>query len=200
MLSQAKWGELDALVIDCPPGTGDVPIALVNILRAAVHHGSAQDGDAESLPLSVPDIRAVPIATPDPVDLEDVAKVLNFSHRAHLTMTGIIVNRAFFACEHCGYTTGGSGTDSGGRAVRGPANGTIDSIPRLHNVDALAQQYGLGIAGRIRCSQTVCEGGDKGLQLMTQLSADPAAEDMEGAFENILKASERLQRKVSEET
>lgn len=80
-LSDVIWGELDYLVLDCPPGTGDEPISAVQMLGAR----------------SV----AVVVTTPQDVALTDVEKSLNFCHEMKLPVVGLIENMSGFICPHC---------------------------------------------------------------------------------------------------
>lgn len=81
-LKDVEWGELDYLIIDSPPGTGDEPLAVCNLL----------EGNA----------RAVVVTTPQDVALNDVAKSLTFCEKLNLEVAGIVENMAGFVCPHCG--------------------------------------------------------------------------------------------------
>lgn len=80
-LADVAWGELDALVIDCPPGTGDEPLAVVQLL----------DGAA----------RAVVVTTPQALALNDVRKSLHFCERLDVPVLGLIENMSGWACPAC---------------------------------------------------------------------------------------------------
>mgnify|MGYP001319116883 FL=1 len=79
------WGELDFLVIDCPPGTGDEPLGLCQIVKG--------------------DKRAVVVTTPQEVAAADVRKSLDFCAKLSLPVIGIIENMSGFACPHCATVT-----------------------------------------------------------------------------------------------
>jgi ATP-binding protein involved in chromosome partitioning len=79
-LQQVEWGELDFLVIDLPPGTGDVVISLVQ---------------------TVPLTGAVVVSTPSDVSLQDARKALEMFHQVNVDVLGIVENMSHFTCPHC---------------------------------------------------------------------------------------------------
>jgi ATP-binding protein involved in chromosome partitioning len=81
MLREVNWGELDAIIIDMPPGTGDVQLTM-----------------AQQVPLS----GAVIISTPQDLALIDARKGLAMFQRVDVPVLGIIENMSFFICPHCG--------------------------------------------------------------------------------------------------
>jgi ATP-binding protein involved in chromosome partitioning len=80
-LANTAWGELDYLVIDLPPGTGDAQLTLV-----------------QSAPLS----GAVVVTTPQEVALEDVTRALRMFTRVEVPILGLIENMSWFLCDGCG--------------------------------------------------------------------------------------------------
>ncbi len=80
-ISDVVWGELDYLVIDAPPGTGDEPLT------------AAQ---------TVPDAKAVIITTGQDVALADVRKSINFCKAVNMEMLGLIENMGPYTCKCCG--------------------------------------------------------------------------------------------------
>jgi len=85
LLTDVAWGVLDYLVIDAPPGTGDEPLSVCQLLPNA-------DG-------------AVVVTTPQDVAATDVAKSLNFCDQLGFNVIGIIENMSGFVCPHCGEVT-----------------------------------------------------------------------------------------------
>lgn len=81
-LSDVYWGELDYLVVDCPPGTGDELISISQLLHGA-------DG-------------AVIVATPQDVALCDVRKSISFCRHVNLPVIGVVENMSGFVCPCCG--------------------------------------------------------------------------------------------------
>jgi len=80
-IQRAAWGKLDYLVVDCPPGTGDEPLSIVQILGKKA--------------------RAVILTTPQEVALIDVEKCVTFCRQLKLPIAGIIENMSGFICPHC---------------------------------------------------------------------------------------------------
>src|SRR5580700_7793925 len=79
-LQQVDWGELDYLIVDLPPGTGDVVISLVQ---------------------TVPLTGAVVVSTPSDVSLEDARKALEMFAQVNVEVLGIVENMSHFTCPHC---------------------------------------------------------------------------------------------------
>ena len=81
MLRDVEWGELDVLVIDMPPGTGDVQLTM-----------------AQQVPLS----GAIIVSTPQDLALIDARKGLNMFRKVDVPVLGIIENMSYFVCPKCG--------------------------------------------------------------------------------------------------
>jgi ATP-binding protein involved in chromosome partitioning len=81
MLREVAWGELDALVVDMPPGTGDAQLTL-----------------AQQVPLA----GAVIVSTPQDLALIDARKGLNMFRKVDVPVLGIVENMSYFLCPHCG--------------------------------------------------------------------------------------------------
>ena len=79
-LSQVEWGQLDYLVVDLPPGTGDVVISLVQ---------------------TVPLTGAVVVTTPSDVSLQDARKAIEMFKQVKVDIIGIVENMSYFVCPHC---------------------------------------------------------------------------------------------------
>ncbi len=97
-----KWGELDYLVIDLPPGTGDVQLALVETLPI---HG------------------AVIVTTPQNVALLDAHKALTMFQRLDVPVIGLVENMSEFICPSCGhhepiFATGGGSAMAASRKLK----------------------------------------------------------------------------------
>lgn len=81
-LAEVRWGELDVLVIDSPPGTGDEPLSIAQL---------------------IPDISgAVVVTTPQDVALLDSRKCLSFLNQLNVPTLGIVENMSGLVCPHCG--------------------------------------------------------------------------------------------------
>jgi ATP-binding protein involved in chromosome partitioning len=82
MLRDVEWGELDILVVDMPPGTGDAQLTM-----------------AQQVPLS----GAVIVSTPQDIALLDARKGLNMFRKVDVPVLGIIENMSLFICPNCGH-------------------------------------------------------------------------------------------------
>ncbi len=83
-LTGVEWGELDYLIIDLPPGTGDAQLTLV-----------------QTIPLT----GVVIVTTPQDVALVDARRAIKMFHEVKVPVIGIIENMSFFRCPHCGGKT-----------------------------------------------------------------------------------------------
>jgi len=84
-LKDVNWGHLDFLIIDSPPGTGDEPLSIVQLLENA-------DG-------------AIIVTTPQEVALSDVRKGISFCRNLNLPVIGVLENMSGFVCPKCGEMT-----------------------------------------------------------------------------------------------
>lgn len=79
-ISDVQWGELDFLVVDSPPGTGDEPMTVLK---------------------TIPDALSVVVTTPQEVSLSDVRKSINFLQYAKAPILGVVENMSGLICPHC---------------------------------------------------------------------------------------------------
>jgi len=84
-IKDVEWGELDFLVIDCPPGTGDEPLSVAQLIENI-------DG-------------AVIVTTPQELSIIDVQRSIGFCRRLNIPVLGVIENMSGFVCPHCGKKT-----------------------------------------------------------------------------------------------
>lgn len=84
LLQDVNWGRLDYFVIDSPPGTGDEPLSVVQLIKDL-------DG-------------AVIVTTPQDLALADVRKSIRFCEKLNMPVLGVIENMSGFVCPHCGET------------------------------------------------------------------------------------------------
>ena len=82
MLRDVNWGQLDIMIVDMPPGTGDAQLTM-----------------AQQVPLA----GAVIVSTPQDIALLDARKGLNMFRKVDVPVLGIIENMSYFACPNCGH-------------------------------------------------------------------------------------------------
>jgi Mrp family chromosome partitioning ATPase len=90
-LEEVKWGDLDYLIVDLPPGTGDEPLSIAQLM---------------------PESDAIIVTTPQEVALLSVRKSINFAKTLKMKIVGIVENMSGLVCPHCGkkinlFKTGG---------------------------------------------------------------------------------------------
>jgi ATP-binding protein involved in chromosome partitioning len=97
-LGQVLWGELDYLIVDLPPGTGDVQISLIQLVQVT---------------------GIVHVTTPQPVALQDVRKGIAMFRSQNIPLLGIIENMSYFQCPHCNERTDIFSHGGGRKAAEG---------------------------------------------------------------------------------
>ncbi|GAA6056902.1 hypothetical protein JCM3770_001317 [Rhodotorula araucariae] len=97
-LAEVRWGELDYLIVDTPPGTSDEHISLLESLRPILAP------PVPSPPL--PTLSALLVSTPQALALLDVSKELSFVRRTQLPLLGLVENMSGYVCPHCGDVVG----------------------------------------------------------------------------------------------
>ena len=113
-LKDVAWGRLDYLVIDCPPGTGDEPLSVVQ--------------------LAGPNAEALIVTTPQQLSVSDVRRCVTFCKQVNLTVLGILENMSGFVCPQCGaridlFKVGGGETLA--RETKVPFLGRIPFDPEI---------------------------------------------------------------------
>ncbi len=114
-LRNVEWGELDYLIIDMPPGTGDVALTL-----------------AQSVPMT----GGVIVTTPSDVSLEDARKALGMFQRLKIEVLGVVENMSSFECPHCHHPVD-IFSQGGGRRIADqfsvPFLGTLPLLPEVRD-------------------------------------------------------------------
>jgi Mrp family chromosome partitioning ATPase len=112
-IADVEWGDLDFLIIDSPPGTGDEPLTVAQ---------------------QIPDARSVIVTTPQEVALADVRKSINFCRTVKLEIFGLVENMSGLNCPHCGQIIDLFGAGGGARTageMNIPFLGRIPMDPRM---------------------------------------------------------------------
>ncbi len=107
------WGELDYLIIDAPPGTGDEPLSVAQ---------------------TIPRVQALVVTTPQKVALADVRKSINFCKTVKVEIVGVVENMSGFVCPHCSQTVDIFKTGGGEEIAREfdlPFLGRVPMDPRV---------------------------------------------------------------------
>ncbi|MGD8113770.1 MAG: P-loop NTPase, partial [Sphaerochaetaceae bacterium] len=119
-LNDVDWGDIDYLIVDNPPGTGDEPLSTAQQLK----------GKGEALL----------VTTPQQVSTADVSRSINFCHKLDLPIVGLIENMSGFVCPHCQTVTNIFRTGGGDKLSKYYHVPLLGSIPLDANV---------GIAGDV---------------------------------------------------
>jgi ATP-binding protein involved in chromosome partitioning len=112
-ISDMDWGELDYLIIDAPPGTGDEPLSVAQ---------------------TIPHVKAVVVTTPQKVALADVRKSINFCKTVKVEIAGLVENMSGLVCPHCNETVNIFKTGGGeelARELELPFLGKIPMDPKV---------------------------------------------------------------------
>lgn len=96
-VSDMDWGELDYLVVDAPPGTGDEPLSVAQTIQG---------------------VQALVVTTPQEVALADVRKSINFCKTVEMPILGLVENMSGFVCPHCEQEAEIFGKGGGERTAR----------------------------------------------------------------------------------
>jgi ATP-binding protein involved in chromosome partitioning len=81
-LGMVEWGHLDYMIVDLPPGTGDIALSLVQ---------------------NVPLTGAVVVSTPSDVSLQDARKAIEMFKQMKVDLVGVVENMSYFVCPHCSH-------------------------------------------------------------------------------------------------
>jgi ATP-binding protein involved in chromosome partitioning len=112
-LNSVDWGQLDYLVIDLPPGTGDVALSLIQ---------------------TVPLTGAVVVSTPSDVSLQDGRKAIEMFRQMKVDLIGMVENMSYFVCPHCNHEVdifSRGGAEKTAQQFKVPFLGSIQLDPEL---------------------------------------------------------------------
>jgi Mrp family chromosome partitioning ATPase len=107
-ISDIEWSNSDYLIIDCPPGTGDEPLTIAQV---------------------IPDTRAIIVTTPQEISLADVRKSINFCRQVNMEVLGLIENMSGLRCPYCGKTIDLFKTDGGAGTAEKAGLRLLGSLP-----------------------------------------------------------------------
>ncbi len=112
-VAEVEWGDLDYLVIDSPPGTGDEPLSIAQTLKG---------------------VQAVIVTTPQEVALADVRKSIDFCRKVEMPIVGVVENMSGLFCPHCNQEVSLFGRDGGRKMsehMRVPFLGSLPFEPSV---------------------------------------------------------------------
>jgi ATP-binding protein involved in chromosome partitioning len=107
-MRDVEWGELDYLIVDLPPGTGDVSLSMAQ---------------------SVPVAGAVVVTTPQGVSVSDVRKAVAMFRQLNIPVLGVVENMSYFVCGHCQEKTEIFGHGGGARMAEDLSIPLLGQIP-----------------------------------------------------------------------
>lgn len=121
-ISDIEWGDLDFLIVDSPPGTGDEPLTVAQ---------------------TIPDAEALIVTTPQEISLADVRKSINFCRQVNMKILGVVENMEGFVCPHCGKKMSIFGSGGGKRMA------AQMEVPLLGAIPLDAKMVEMGDKGRL---------------------------------------------------
>jgi ATP-binding protein involved in chromosome partitioning len=107
-MRDVAWGELDYLIVDLPPGTGDIALSM-----------------AQSVPMA----GAVVVTTPQGVSVSDVRKAVAMFRQLNIPILGVVENMSYFVCGHCGERTDIFGHGGGSRMAEDMGIPFLGEVP-----------------------------------------------------------------------
>ena len=125
-LLEADWGDCDTLLVDLPPGTGDVQISLIQ--------KSKPDG-------------AVIVSTPQDLSLIDAARAVDLFNRVQVPVLGLIENMSGYRCPHCGKDSnpfGAGGAEEGAKRMHIPFLGRLPLSTAIRTASDAGEPLALG--------------------------------------------------------
>ncbi len=122
-ISDIEWGDLDFLIVDAPPGTGDEPLTVAQ---------------------TIPSAEALVLTTPQEISLADVRKSINFCHQVNMKILGVVENMSGFVCPDCGKKIDIFGSGGGTRMS------AQMEVPFLGEIPIEPEMVKMGDSGRLK--------------------------------------------------
>lgn len=123
-ISDIKWGDLDFLIVDSPPGTGDEPLTVAQ---------------------TISDAEALIVTTPQEISLADVRKSISFCRQVKLDILGIVENMAAMTCPHCGKEVAVFGSGGGHKICEQTGLRLLAEIPADPEIVELGDRGSLSV-------------------------------------------------------
>lgn len=135
-LADTCWGELDVLLLDLPPGTGDITLSLLEL---------------------VPDAALLAVTTPQAAARTVASRVVRMARDTGMPVAGVVENMSTALCGQCGEGTPLFGSGGG---------------------DALAEQAGAALLGRVPLDMALRAAGDEGAPVVVRAPQQPSAREL----------------------
>jgi len=116
-ISDIDWGQIDYLIIDSPPGTGDEPLTVAQ---------------------TIPEAEAIIVTTPQEISLADVRKSINFCRQVNMRIVGVVENMSGLMCPHCHQPISIFGSGGGQKMADQKGVAFLGTIP----IEPLMVEYG----------------------------------------------------------
>jgi ATP-binding protein involved in chromosome partitioning len=162
MLSDVFWGDLDALLLDLPPGTGDVAISLGQHL---------------------PNAEVIVVTTPQEAAAEVAERAGTMASMMHQRVVGVVENMSYLACPHC--------AESGGPEHRIDVFGTGGGA-RVAETLSQRFGYPVKVLGEVPLDTRLREGGDSGRPIVVADPGSPAARALDDIAQGLIGRGRNL--------
>ncbi len=159
-ITDVEWGLLDFLIIDCPPGTGDEPLSVVQLLQETKNQKQPDKSQPDNLD------GAVVVTTPQKLSLIDVRKCITFCRQLNLPVIGVIENMSGFVCPNCGEKT---------------------DILKSGGGKNMAAQMNVPFLGTIPIDQKFAQACDEGKPFIYHYQQEPTAKAFNQVFNQIIE-------------
>lgn len=148
-VSDLEWDDLDYMIIDSPPGTGDEPLTVAQ---------------------TIPDALALIVTTPQEVSLADVRKSINFCRQVNMEILGLVENMSGLVCPHCGKTIDLFKTNGGMLTAKKETLRLLGTLPLEPQVVLNGDAGSMGILDDK--SLPITQAFDKMVEMIVQLTKD----------------------------
>lgn len=144
-IKDTMWGDLDYMILDFPPGSGDEPLEVLKVYDNKV------DG-------------AVIVTTPQKVALGDVEKIMNFLRKMKVPLIGLWENMSYYTCPHCGerHYLFGKHTDELARKME------VDVIARIPLIPEVGEKFGAANLFLTRSKGEIRDGFESAVKKIVQ--------------------------------
>ncbi len=158
LLGQTAWDDLDYLIVDLPPGTGDIQLTL-----------------AQKVPLA----GALIVTTPQEVAVQDARRALKMFERVEVPVLGVVENMSHYVCPHCGHPEAIFASGGGARLAAECGVPLLATLP-LHGAIQSATDEGRPPASEDRSRPEAAPFYELAIAVAAHLAARPAARTLAG--------------------